>query len=79
MKSINKLRSYLLEEDLEIRVYKYKVNIINYESIGHFDASKVMIYHKDGCLVVKGENLVVSRLMNSEVLISGDIKNIELR
>lgn len=79
MKSFNKLRSYLLEDNLEIRAYKNKVNVINYESIGHFDASKVIIYHKDGSLLVKGENLVVSRLMNSEVLISGNIKNIELR
>ncbi len=79
MKSINKLRSFLLEDNLEIRIYKHKVNVVNYETIGHFDSSKVMIYHKDGCLVVKGDNLVVSRLMSSEVLITGDIKNIELR
>lgn len=79
MKSFNKLRSYLLEDDLEIRVYKHKVNIINYETIGHFDSSKVMIYHQEGAIVIKGDNLVVSRLMNNEILITGDVKNIELR
>ncbi len=79
MKSINKIRSYFLEDELEIKVYKNKVNVINYKNIGHFDSNKVMIYYEKGHLVVSGNNLVVSRLVQDEVLIVGDIKNIELR
>lgn len=79
MKSINKLRSFLLEDELEITVYKDKVNVVNYDSIGHFDSNKVVIYYDGGNLVVHGENLVVSRLLNNEVLITGNIKNVELR
>lgn len=79
MKSINKIRSYFLEDELEIKVYKNKVNVINYKSIGHFDSNKVMIYYENGHLVVSGNNLVVSRLVQDEVLIVGDIQNIELR
>lgn len=79
MKSINKIRSYFLEDELEIKVYKNKVNVINYKSIGHFDSNKVMIYYENGHLVVSGNNLVVSRLVQDEVLIVGDIKDIELR
>lgn len=79
MKSINKIRTFFLEDELEIKVYKNKVNVINYKSIGHFDSNKVMIYYEDGHLVVNGNNLVVSRLVKDEVLVVGDIKNIELR
>lgn len=79
MKSINKIRSYFLEDELEIKVYKNKVNVINYKNIGHFDSNKVMVYYEKGHLVVSGNNLVVSRLVQDEVLIVGDIKNIELR
>lgn len=79
MKSINKIRSYFLEDELEIKVYKNKVNVINYKNIGHFDSNKVMIYYENGYLVVSGNNLVVSRLVQDEVLIVGEIKNIELR
>lgn len=79
MRSINKIRSYFLEDELEIKVYKNKVNIVNYDSIGHFDSNKVMVYHDTGSVIITGQNLVVSRLVTDEVLITGDIKNVELR
>ena len=79
MKIINNIRSFLLEDDFEIRVYKNKINIVNYDSIGHFDSNKIIIYYSLGTILIKGENLVVSKLLNDEVLITGKIQNIELR
>ena len=79
MKLINNIRSFLLEDDFEIRIYKNKVNVINYDSIGHFDSNKIMIYYSAGLIIIKGDNLVVSKLLNDEVLITGIIQNIELR
>jgi len=79
MKIINNIRSFLLEDDFEIRVYKNKINIVNYNSIGHFDSNKIIIYYDEGFIVIKGEDLVVSKLLHDEVLITGIILNIELR
>lgn len=79
MKLIKNIRSYILEDELQINVFKDKVNIVNYTKIGHFDNSKVMIYHTSGLIEIKGEKLVVSKLLNDEILITGVIKNIELR
>lgn len=79
MKLISKVRNYLLEEEFKINVYKNKVNIVNYMSIGHFDSTKVVVIYNDGEVVIVGSSLVVSKLMNDEVLITGVIKNIELR
>ncbi len=76
---INGLRSYILEDDFEIRLLKNRVNIVNYKEIGHFDSDKVIINYSDGSVIIKGNNLVVSKLMNDEILICGEIKNIELR
>ena len=79
MKLINNIRSFLLEDDFEVRIYKNKVNIVNYDSIGHFDSNKIIVYYNSGTIAIKGENLVVSKLLNDEVLITGVIQNIELR
>jgi len=79
MKIINNIRSFLLEDDFEIRIYKNKINIVNYDSIGHFDSNKIIIYYSLGYIFIKGDNLVVSKLMKDELLITGEIKNIELR
>lgn len=79
MRIINSIRSYILEEEFKITILNNKVNIVNYTSIGAIDDSKVMIKHENGYVTIKGSNLVVSRLMNNEILISGNINSLEFR
>lgn len=79
MKIFNDFRNYLLEEELKINVFKNKVNISNYSNIDHFDDNSVIIRHKDGNILIKGNNLVVSKLIDNEVLIEGKINSVELR
>ena len=71
------LRNYILETDFRINYVKNKLNIVNYEYIDHFTDDKVMIRYSEGILVIKGENLIISKLLDDEILISGTIKNIE--
>lgn len=79
MKLINQFRSYLLEEKFRINIVNGQINVVNYDSIGHFDSTKVMIHYDNKTLVVKGKNLVVSRLMADEVLVTGQIDLLEFR
>lgn len=76
------LRSYILEDEFKMIVLHNKIDIINYMEMGHFDESKVFIKYKANerikTLVIKGKNLVISRIKKSEVLIEGMIKIIEL-
>ena len=78
--SINKyLRSYILEEEFKITILNNKINIVNYTSLGTFDDSTININYNNGSIIIKGSNLVVSRLMNNEILISGNINSLEFR
>lgn len=77
MKKMTYLRSYLKDESLKITIQKDQVSILNYQKLGGFDAKKVVIISEKK-VTINGENLVVSKLMDDEVLISGDLKNIEL-
>lgn len=76
---LKQFRSYILEEEFTFSVYNNKIDVLNYDSIGHFDSNKVIIRYNKGTLVITGNNLVVSKLMSDEVLVLGNIKNIELR
>lgn len=73
------LRNYILENDFKINYINNKVDIVNYESIDHFDDNKIMIRYKEGVVVVKGNNLIISKMLDDEILISGKVKNIELQ
>ncbi len=79
MKIIDGIRNYVIEQEFEIRIINNKVDVINYKDIGHFDSNKVIINYSDGSVVIRGNNLVVSKLMNDEILIGGDMKGLELR
>ena len=79
MNIINGIRSYILDNDLKITIVNNKINIVNYKDIGHFDSDKVIVKVEKGQIVVKGSDLVVSKLMNSEILITGNFSNIEFR
>lgn len=79
MSIVRRARNYLLDEMFNMRVLKNKIDICNYESIGYLDNDLIIINYDSGEIKIKGENLVVSKLLNDEILISGDIKNIEMR
>lgn len=74
-----RLKNYFLENQFKVTYLENKVNIVNYESIGHFDSNKIIIRKNSGSVIVNGTNLVVSKLLNDEILIDGKISNIEFR
>ena len=76
---VGKLRSYLLEDDFVVHILENQINVVNYTSIGEIGGEKVMIRYLGGLLIIKGERLVVSRLLKDEVLITGKLKTIEFR
>ena len=79
MNIINGIRSYIKDDELKMIIVNNKINIINYKDIGHFDSNKIIVKVDSGQIIVKGTNLVVSKLMNSEILITGNFSNIEFR
>ena len=76
---INSIRSYILEDEFKITILNNKVNIVNYQSIGIIDTNKVIVKYDFGSVSVRGDNLVLSKLMNNEILISGNIYSIDFR
>jgi sporulation protein YqfC len=78
VKIIDKLTDYIYDKDVSIHIYHNSLNIVNYNEISNFNSNKVTITHKDGKVTVSGKNLVVSKLLGNEILISGEIKQIEL-
>ena len=76
---IDGIRSYILENDLKITIVNNKINIVNYKDIGQFDSNKVVVKTDNKDVIVKGSDLVVSKLMNNEILITGVFNTLEFR
>lgn len=78
MKLISKLDKFLEEKDYEIIIKENKVNIINYMEIMDFSSSKFSIKCDKQIINIEGKNLIISKMLDNEVLITGIIYNIRI-
>jgi len=44
-----------------------------------FDENKIIIKYSKGTLVINGSELIISKLLSDELLVNGNITNIEFR
>ena len=73
------LRNYILENKFKINIYDNNIDIINYIEIEHFDDKIIIVKYEKGIVTVKGDNLIITKLLEDELLINGQIRNIEFK
>ena len=73
------IKSFIIEDNLKIVILENKIDIVNYLDIGSFDSTKIIVKTDSKDVIIKGKNLVVSKLMSNEVLITGEFNTIEFR
>lgn len=78
MKIINKLESYLSDNDYRIILRNNCVNIINYDEIIHFSSIKISVKVAENVVAFAGSNLVITKMLDNEILITGNISNISI-
>ena len=78
MKLINKLDRYLEDKKYQIIIKEKQVNIINFQEIIDFSINKITIRCENKIINVEGKNLIISKMLDEEVLITGIIYNIRI-
>lgn len=75
---LNNLRSFINDNEWRINIYEGKINIVNYDDVISLEDNRISIKYKKGMIIIKGDNLSVNKLLDNEILITGNIKNLEL-
>lgn len=75
---LKRVISYVKDEEFRINIYKNKVNVVNYANIITLEDSRISLNYSKGIVVFKGDNLSINKLLDNELLITGNIKSIEL-
>ena len=78
MRLISKLERYLEDENYEIIVKENKVNIINFQEIIDFSVSKISLRCSNKTINIEGKNLIISQMLDNELLITGIIFNLRI-
>lgn len=72
-------KDFILENKLKIIYLDNKINIVNYKSVTGFDSNKIIVDCDTKLIIISGNNLVISKLLLDELLISGNIEKVEFR
>ncbi len=78
MRLISKLDRYLEDKNYEIIIKENKVNIINFQEIIDFSINKISLRCDNNIINIEGSNLIISKMLDDELLITGKIYNIRI-
>ncbi len=70
---IEKINQYLIDKEYRIIIKENQVNIINYDEIVDFTSEKISLKYKNKNIIIEGRNLFISKMVEDEALIEGDI------
>ena len=76
---LNRLRNYINDNNWKITVFNRTVNIVNYIDIILLEENRISVKYQNGIITVLGDNLTVNKMLDQEMLITGDIKSIEFK
>lgn len=79
MKLIRKIDDYINDRRFSMIYKNNKLNVINYSEIMDFSSKLISIRYKDKVYHIEGKNLVISRMMENEILITGEIEVITFK
>lgn len=76
MKWLRMIDDYVSEKKYSMIYRNNSLDIINYSEIIDFSSNKISVRYEDDIYHIEGNNLVISKMMDNEILITGDISNI---
>lgn len=71
------LTRYIKSTEAKLIYSENKINIINYKRINIFDSDKIEIRCYKKLITIYGNNLIISKLFDEELLIEGNIETLK--
>ena len=75
---LERIKKYIVDDEERIIYFDNKVYIVNFIKILDINYENIMVRGKNKLIIIRGNNLSLRKLLEREVLISGDIKAIEV-
>jgi len=78
MRLINKLDRFLEDKSYKINIKENQVNILNFEEVLDFSTGQISLRCNKKTIIVEGKNLIISKMIDEEILITGMILNVRI-
>lgn len=78
MKIMDRLDNYLYDREYKIIIKENYLNVINYSEIVEFSTTRISIKCKRNIITIDGLNLVIAKMIDNEILVTGNISNVSI-
>lgn len=75
---MDRLDNYLYDREYKIIVKDGSVDIVNYDEIVDFTLTKISVRYKNKIIIVEGHDLTISKMIDNEVLVVGNIEVVRI-
>ena len=78
MRLISKLDRYLENKNYEIILKDNSINIINFSEIIDFSMNRISVRCDNKIINIEGKSLIISKMLDDELLVTGNISNLRI-
>lgn len=75
---LKSLRKYIKDNNYSINIWDNYININNFKEIVILESNKVVVNLSDKKITITGDNIIINKLLNNELLLSGEFYSILL-
>lgn len=75
---LKNIREYIDSSEFRLTLLKERVNIVNYKELLQINSKEMILTNSTSTIKIIGDNLVLAKLLEREVLITGLISKIEV-
>lgn len=77
-KMFDRVKNHVIDSEFRITLYIDMVHIINYTKIISLEENRIVVLALKKRVIITGNHLHLNRLLDEEILIKGDVLNIEV-
>jgi len=75
---LDRLTNYINDNTFRFTVYENTIHVINYKKILILEEDRISFLSKNQKIKIEGEGLILKKILNQEMLITGKIYKIEV-
>ena len=72
------IKEYISDSEFRFTIFNDRIHIINYFKLLSLENNRISFIGGNRRIVIKGNNFILSKMLDDEILIIGNILNIEV-
>ncbi len=78
MKQIEKMKNFIMDNEFRVTFFENRIHVINYQELLSLSDEKIRLQAPHLKMTFIGKNLVLSKLLEDEIMVHGHLLKVEM-